>query len=77
MAVNGVERGVRVRVVQDETFSGFKDSVGTVVGFDASDYYNIQVALDERTLWGYKFWFNSSELTVIEGVNNGSISEER
>ena len=75
MAVNGFDKDVRVRVVKDETFSGFKDSVGTIVGFDASDYYNIQVALDEGTLWGYKFWFNHAELTVIEGVNDGSVSE--
>lgn len=76
MALNGLEMGMRVRVIKDETFSGFKDSVGTVVGFDNSDYYNIQVALDDRTLWGYKFWFNHSELAVIEGVNDANFSGE-
>ena len=75
MAVNGFDKDVRVRVVKDETFSGFKDSVGTIVGFDASDYYNIQVALDEGTLWGYKFWFNHSELESIEGESEWVIRQ--
>ena len=92
MAVNGFEKGMRVRVTEDKLGSFFfgaigtvvqstedEDCIGTVAMRNRSNSFSldVMVKLDNRTTYGRKFWFNSSELTVIEGMNDGSVSEER
>jgi hypothetical protein len=90
MAVNGFEKGMRVRVTEDKLGSFFFGAIGTVVQSAVTAKFlpiatededciglDVMVKLDNRTTYGRKFWFNSSELTVIEGMNDGSVSEER
>ena len=80
MALNGLEKGMRVRVTEDKLGSFFFGAIGTVVQSTEDEDcigLDVMVELDNRTTYGRKFWFNSSELTVIEGMNDGSVSEER
>lgn len=80
MAVNGFSKGVRVRVTEDKLGNFLFGATGTVIQSTDDEGcigLEVMVELDNRTTYGRKFWFNASELAVIEGVNDGSVSKER
>ncbi len=71
MAVNGFDKGVRVRVVQDETFSGFTDiAVGTkgvIVNIEPYSHEDLDYFV---FLGDISYWFSVAELERIEGESD-------